>query len=54
MHSLLSRLNALFAFTLTVVGVLGFGLYLTTFLYTQSGSVKIDSNKVSMWVVLID
>ena len=48
MQTLLSRLNALFAFTLTVVGVLGFGLYLTTFLYTQSGSVKIATNKVSV------
>lgn len=42
MHSILSRLNAIFAFTITVVGVLGIGLYLTTFLYTQNGQVKLN------------
>lgn len=46
MHSLLSRLNAIFAFTLTVTGVLAFGLYLTTFLYVQNGTVKLDSSRV--------
>ncbi len=48
MHTLLSRLNALFAFTVTVVGVLGFGLFLTTFIYPQNGTIKIHTNKISV------
>lgn len=44
MHSFLTRLNAVFAFVITVVGVLGAGLYLTTFLYPQNGTVKLDTN----------
>lgn len=46
MHSLLSRANALFAFTLTVTGVLAICLYATTFLYVQSGTIKLDSNRI--------
>ena len=46
MHSFLSRANALFAFTLTLLGALAFGLYLTTFLYTQNGNVKLDTTKI--------
>ncbi|RNA25254.1 signal peptidase complex subunit 3-like [Brachionus plicatilis] len=48
MHSLLSRANALFAFTLTVTGVLAFGLFLTTFIYEQNGTVKINSAKATV------
>ena len=46
MHSLLSRANALFAFSLTVVGVLAIGLYATSFMYNQNANVKIDSSRV--------
>lgn len=48
MYSTLSRANALFAFTLTVTGVLAFGLFLTTFLYEQNGTVKINSAKATV------
>lgn len=51
MHSLLSRANALFAFTLTVTGILAFGLYATTFLYEQNGTVKIDASRVVVLVL---
>jgi hypothetical protein len=46
MHSLLSRANALFAFSLTVVGVLAFGLYASSFIYSQNGTVKIDTSRL--------
>ena len=51
MHSLLSRANALFAFTLTVTAVLAVCLYATTFIYIQNGQVQIDSSRV---VVLVN
>ncbi len=46
MHSTLSRLNAIFAFTISVVGVLGIGLYLSSFLYAQTGHVELSTSKV--------
>ena len=46
MHNLLSRANALFAFSLTVVGVLAFGLYGTSFYYNQNGNVRLGSSRV--------
>jgi hypothetical protein len=49
MHSLFSRLNALFAFSLTVTGVLAIGLYATTFLYEQNGTVKIDASRLVVY-----
>jgi hypothetical protein len=48
MHSLLSRANALFAFTLTVTGVLAICLYATTFLYVQNGTIALNSNRIAM------
>jgi hypothetical protein len=46
MYNLLARANALFAFSLTVVGILAFGLYLSTFIYDQNTNVKIDSSRI--------
>jgi signal peptidase complex subunit 3 len=46
MHSVLSRLNAIFAFTVSVVAVLGAGLYLTSFIYEQNGQVDLSTSKV--------
>jgi hypothetical protein len=48
MHTFLSRANALFAFTLSVLGGLAFGLYLTTFLYTQNGLVRLDTTRIAV------
>ncbi len=46
MHSLLSRANALFAFTLTVTGVLALALYATSFLYHTNGTAEIGVSKL--------
>jgi signal peptidase complex subunit 3 len=48
MHSFLSRLNAVFAYSITVIGVLGFGLYLTTFIYPQTGQIQLDTSKIQV------
>jgi len=46
MHSFFPRLNAIFAFSLTVTGVLALCLYGTSFLYTRNGLVQLDSSKI--------
>ena len=48
MYSFLSRANALFAFTLTLVGGLAFGLYLTSFMYPQTGQIQLGTSKVAV------
>jgi len=45
MHSFLSRLNTLFAFTLTVLAVLTIGVFLSTYFEKYHGSVDIGVNK---------
>ena len=45
MHSFLSRLNTLFAFTLTVLAVLTFGVFITTYFKEYCGHVDISVNK---------
>lgn len=48
MHSFLARLNALFAFTLTLVGALAFGLYLSSFVYSTTGKITLGTNKLAV------
>ncbi|CAF0878549.1 unnamed protein product [Rotaria sp. Silwood1] len=45
MHSFLSRLNTLFAFTLTVLAVLTIGVFLSTYFEKYHGTVSIGVNK---------
>jgi hypothetical protein len=45
MHSFLSRLNNLFAFTLTVLAVLTFGVFVSTFFEQYHETVAISANK---------
>jgi signal peptidase complex subunit 3 len=45
MHSFLSRLNTLFAFTLTVLAVLTLGVFLSTYNRKYQGTVTIEVNK---------
>jgi signal peptidase complex subunit 3 len=45
MHSFLSRLNTLFAFTLTVLAILTIGVFLSTYFEQYHGSVEIDASK---------
>jgi len=45
MHSFLSRLNTLFAFTLTVLAVLTIGVFISTYFEKYQGSVTIGVNK---------
>ena len=46
MHSFFSRLNALFAFTISLTGLLALGLYGTSFFYPQGGLAKLDASKI--------
>lgn len=45
MHSFLSRLNTLFAFTLTVLAVLTIGVFISTYFEKYNGTVSIEANK---------
>ncbi len=45
MHSFLSRLNTLFAFTLTVLAVLTTGVFVSTYFKQYHGTVDIGVNK---------
>lgn len=45
MHSFLSRLNTLFAFTLSVLAVLTIGVFLSTFTRQYEEKVDIAVNK---------
>ncbi|UJR28841.1 hypothetical protein I4U23_010065 [Adineta vaga] len=45
MHSFLSRLNTLFAFTLSVLAVLTIGVFLSTYLEEYHETVSISANK---------
>lgn len=45
MHSFLSRLNSVFAFTLSVAAVLTFGCFLTTVLNNNVRKIDVDVNK---------
>ena len=45
MHSFLSRLNTLFAFTLTVLAVLTLGVFLSTYFERYRETVAIGVNK---------
>lgn len=45
MHTFLSRLNTLFAFTLSVLAVLTIGVFLSTFGKEYHGKVDIGVNK---------
>jgi len=45
MHSFLSRLNTLFAFTLTVLAVLTTGVFLSTYFEQYHGTTEIEVNK---------
>jgi signal peptidase complex subunit 3 len=45
MHSFLSRLNTLFAFTLTVLAVLTFGVFISTYFKQYHGRIDIEVNK---------
>jgi signal peptidase complex subunit 3 len=45
MHSFLSRLNTLFAFTLTVLAVLTTGVFISTYFEKYHGTVAIGVNK---------
>lgn len=45
MHTFLSRLNTLFAFTLTVLATLTIGVFISTYFEKYQGTVKIDVNK---------
>jgi signal peptidase complex subunit 3 len=46
MHSILARSNAIFAFSLTLVGVLAIGLYGTTFIYNKDGPVTLKTDRI--------
>ncbi|CAF3887603.1 unnamed protein product [Rotaria sp. Silwood2] len=45
MHTFLNRLNTLFAFTLTVLAVLTFGVFLSTYFEQYHGTLRISTNK---------
>ena len=45
MHSFLSRLNTLFAFTLTVLAVLTIGVFLSTYFEKYHGTASIETIK---------
>jgi signal peptidase complex subunit 3 len=45
MHSFLSRLNTLFAFTLSVLAVLTIGVFVSTYFEQYHGTVNIGVNK---------
>ena len=45
MHSFLSRLNTLFAFTLTALAVLTIGVFISTNFEKYHGAVSIEVNK---------
>lgn len=45
MHSFLSRLNTLFAFTLTVLAILTTGVFISTYFEKYNGNVSIGANK---------
>merc|ERR1712127_146264 len=48
MHNLVSRLNSLFAFTITTLGALAFCLYASSSYYTSNNTVKLDTNRIAV------
>lgn len=45
MHSFLSRLNTLFAFTISVLAALTLGVFISTYFEQYHGTVSISANK---------